>query len=168
MNEAQFWHLIAKSQRRGSDCDEQAEQLCGLLALLEPDEIGDFKRHFDRHRVQAYRWDLWAVAYILDGGCSEDRFDYFCCWLIGRGQKAFEAALSSPETIADLVHGEEPEVECESLLYAADEAYERVTGTEMPAIAIQFPPEPLGQRWEPDELERVYPDLYARFFPASE
>src|SRR5579871_5443615 len=88
MNEAQFWHLIAKSQRRGSDCDEQAEQLCGLLALLEPDEIGDFKRHFDRHRVQAYRWDLWAVAYILDGGCSEDRFDYFCCWLIGRGQKA--------------------------------------------------------------------------------
>ena len=35
----------------------------------------------------SYRWDLWGAAYLANGGCSDDGFDYFRGWLIGQGRK---------------------------------------------------------------------------------
>jgi hypothetical protein len=165
MEDAQFWSLIAESKRGAQDCDQQAERLRNLLVSLSPEEIYDFDRHFARRHAQAYHWDLWAVAYIINGGCSDDGFAYFRCWLIGQGQKAFEMALASPETVGDLVQGEEPDIECEALLYAAGEAYEYVTGRYLPEREGGFSlSEPSGERWEEDDLPRLYPRLCERFW----
>lgn len=163
MDNTRFWSLIEQSWQGPDDCEAQAERLTALLETLAPEEICDFDRHFARRRVQAYRWDLWGVAYLINGGCSDDGFEYFRCWLIAQGQKAFAAALADPETVAELMQADEQILECEDVMYAADYAYENVTGTEMPHTDIEYPSEPAGVRWQEEDLERLYPALYERF-----
>lgn len=77
MIEEQFWKLIKQSKRGTEDCDEQAEKLTELLIGLEPTEIIAFERHLTRRINDTYRWDIWAVAYIINGGCSDDGFEDF-------------------------------------------------------------------------------------------
>ncbi len=157
-----FWALIEKSRDGTEGCDEQANNLIELLAELEPQQIVGFDRHMRQRRAEAYRWDLWAVAYIINGGCSDDGFEYFRCWLIAQGKDYFEAALIDPENAArKLSVGDE--TECESLLYAASEAYERSTGEELPPFVITMPSEPAGQEWDEDTVEKLYPELAKRF-----
>jgi hypothetical protein len=162
MDTTQFWKLIEQSKQGAADCEGQARRLTKLLEDFTPDEIYDFDRHMGKRRIESYRWDLWAVAYIINGGCSNDGFEYFRCWLIAQGQAVFERALGSPESVADHVRDDEV-LECEAILYSADHAYENVTGREMPATEIEYPSEPAGKRWEPNELEHLYPNLCERF-----
>jgi hypothetical protein len=38
---------------------------------MEPAEIVSFQQHLLGRMQEAYRSDLWAVAYIVNGGCSD-------------------------------------------------------------------------------------------------
>ena len=49
---------------------------------------------------ESYRWDLWSAAYLANGGCSGDGFDYFRGWLIGQGRTAYETVLADPDALA--------------------------------------------------------------------
>lgn len=160
MDTTDFWRLIDASRRTGSgDVGDQAEALRRRLEQLQPHEIVEFDQIFREHLVAAYRWDLWAAAYIINGGCSDDAFEYFRCWLIAQGERVFREALTDPETLATRA---EPDVEAESMLYAAAEAYESRTGAALPA-SVALPSEPDGERWDEDDLEGMYPKLWARF-----
>jgi len=162
MDVTSFWSLIKKSKRGAEDCDEQAENLAALLTKIEPQEIVDFDRHMRQRLVEAYRWDLWAVAYIINGGCSDDCFEYFRGWLIAQGKEYFEAALLNPENAAKRISAGD-EVECERILYAASEAYEQKVGQQLPPSGITQPSEPMGQEWEEDKVEQLYPKLAKKF-----
>jgi hypothetical protein len=162
MNEELFWKLIKQSKRGTDDCEEQAVKLTALLTKLEPKEIIAFERLLKKRRNEAYRWDLWAVAYIINGGCSDDGFEYFRGWLIAQGKEYFEASLQNAEHAAKRVQ-EGDEAECEAILYVAQEAYNDKTGTEMPALKIATPKKPKGKGWKDDDLEKLYPKLWKRF-----
>lgn len=58
--------------------------------------------HFDRAFAAAYQWLLWAAAYIIEGGCSDDGFMDFRYGLISRGRSVFERALADPDSLADV------------------------------------------------------------------
>jgi hypothetical protein len=156
MTTSEFWKLIERSKRGAEDCDEQAEKLQTLLTKLPPEEIVAFDAIFTEFRCKAYRWDLWGVAYILCGGCSDDAFDYFRAWLIGRGQKYFEAAMQDPENVARKVT-EDDFPEAELLMYAAAQAYESKTGKEMPYRRIKHPHKPTGKQWKEEDLPKLFP-----------
>ena len=160
MDTSTFWGLIdtARDTAHG-DVERQAEVLTELLEGLPPDEIVGFDRIFREQLAAAYRWDLWAAAYIINGGCSDDAFEYFRCWLIAQGEQVFRDALADTETLVDRA---EPDAEGESMLYAATEAYESVTGTTL-SEPIVHPSEPSGEPWEEDDLEDLLPKLWARF-----
>jgi hypothetical protein len=130
---------------------------------LPPEDIESFNRHFSTLHAAAYRWDLWAVASIINGGCSDDGFIDFRSWLISRGRKFYEAALADPEAAAKGVEPEEAEFE--TFAYAAGEAYERVTGRRLPDSAYggAAGTEPAGTRWREDDLPRLYPKLCKKF-----
>lgn len=83
MDVATFWRLIETShtEARG-DIEQQIARLTAAVAALEPDEIVAFDRLFRAQMNRAYRWDLWAAASIINGGCSDDGFEYFRAWLI--------------------------------------------------------------------------------------
>jgi Protein of unknown function (DUF4240) len=162
MNIEEFWRLIENSKRGVDDCDEQSQKLSELLAELEPQEIAGFDAIMRQQLIEAYRWDLWAAAYIINGGCSDDGFEYFRGWLIAQGQDYFEAALKNPEDAAAGV-SEGGDVECESILYVANQAYEEKTGSKMQLTNIRYPSEPKGQSWDEDKVEELYPKLAQRF-----
>lgn len=162
MNDELFWKLIKQSKRGTDDCEEQAEKLEVLLAKLAAEEIIVFDELLAKRRNEAYRWDLWAVAYIINGGCSDDGFEYFRCWLIAQGKEFFEAVLLNPEHVSKKVKlGDEPE--CEDLLYVAVKAYESKTNQEMPPRKTKHLLKPKGKRWKEEDLEKLYPKLCQRF-----
>ncbi len=163
MDREDFWHLIETSRKGAEDCEEQAEKLAKLLMVLEPEEIVEFAGQMQARLAEAYRWDLWAVAYIINGGCSDDGFEYFCGWLIAQGKQYFEEALAYPAAAArKVVPGDF--VECESILYAAIEAYEQKTGkSDMPVRDVERPKDPVGEKWEEADLEKLFPKLVRRF-----
>lgn len=158
----EFWSLIERSRRGAESCDEQVERLAYRLAELPPEEIEAFDRHLTERRIEAYRWDLWGAAYIINGGCSDDGFEYFRCWLISKGRKFFEATLADPEYAGRGVSDDDVQ-ECEPLLGVAGEAYERTTGRDLPPASIDYPAEPTGRRWDEAELPGLFPKLWKRF-----
>lgn len=172
MDKTQFWQLIESSKVESEgdsekQCDQQAEKLKQSLSPLPPEELVAFERIFNECRNAAYRWDLWGAAVMLNGGSSDDGFEYFRWWLIGQGQAVFEGALADPDSLADLIKTDiewgDAWLECESIAYVAMEVYEEKAGHEMPTEKIHvFVGEPVGVRWEEDDLDALYPKLAAK------
>jgi hypothetical protein len=163
MNEEVFWKLIKQSKRGTEDCDEQAEKLTALLIKLDSKEIIAFERLLKKRCNEAYRWDLWAVGYLINGGCSDDGFEYFRGWLIAQGKEYFGASLQNAEHAAKRV-SDGDEAECEAILNVAHDAYRDKTGTEMPDLKTTGLKKPKGKSWQEDDLEKLYPKLWKRFF----
>jgi len=166
LNLDQFWKLIdaARKAARG-DQDELVENLRTRLARLSAAKIASFHGRMQVLLASAYRWDLWAAAFIMNGGCSDDGFAYFRAWLVAQGRETFEKALENPESLAaaKLVFADAGEYELESLLYAASEAYEEKTGDALPQPTDSAPPEPAGVQWTEDDLPSRYPVLWEKF-----
>ncbi|MCS0605172.1 DUF4240 domain-containing protein [Streptomyces sp. LP11] len=170
MDETEFWELIdAGREAAEGDPEEQADVLVDRLLRLDPDLVLDFARHFEARYNRAYRWDLWGAAWVLLDGCSDDAFDFFRCWLIGQGREVFEGALHDPDALAELLadFDEEFDGDAEDLGYAADEAYEQLTGTVAPDLGIApAPAEPAGTPVDFEDeraLAERYPRLWDRF-----
>lgn len=156
-----FWALIEASRSNGADCDSQAATLGAQLSQLLPEQIVQFDEEMRARLVESYRWDLWGVAYLINGGASDDGFEYFRSWLIAQGRDYFSAALGDPERAAD--SAEAGEAECEAILYVAAEAYESKTGEQLPPSRVRYPAEPAGQPWDEDDLESRFPAVARRF-----
>jgi len=163
MDETEFWRLIEQAKANsGGDCEEQVRLLAERLAQYPPDDIIAFDMILDSVMALSYDWALWAGAYIVNGGCSDDGFDYFRGWLIAQGKASFFAAVCDPETLVDIVPAEAALrgwVECEDMLYVAREAYEQRTSQELPFRLSEQPREPSGEEWDEETVEERYPNL---------
>ena len=108
MDVERFWQLIEESRCNASstspdgNMDRQVARLTELLAELPPHEVVDFDRHFSDRFIEVYRWDLWAAAYIIEGGCSDDGFMDFRSWLISMGRTAFTESLRDVESLVNI------------------------------------------------------------------
>ncbi|GHD28977.1 hypothetical protein GCM10010335_17210 [Streptomyces galbus] len=170
MDETEFWELVDTAREAAEgDPEEQADLLVSRLLDLDPDAVLDFARHFESRYQRAYRWDLWGAAWVLLDGASDDAFDFFRCWLIGQGREVFEGALHDPDSLADLLDDFDEEIDGdgEELGYAADEAYEQLTGTVAPDLGLPAPaaePEGTPIDFEDEQvLAERYPKLWDRF-----
>jgi len=158
-----FWKIIETARQDDPDPDAVAAAVSTTLEGYSLDEILEFDRELSQRWVESYRWDLWAVAYIVNGGCSDDGFAYFRGWLVAKGRKYYETALADPVRAADEAEGDAEE--CEDMLSAAAVAYKAKTGNypAHPKTGVTFPKEPAGKPWDEDELEELYPSLWERF-----
>ncbi|MFC5144088.1 DUF4240 domain-containing protein [Streptomyces aureoversilis] len=170
MDETEFWELIDTTREAAEgDAEDQADLLVERLMQLDPERVVDFARHFESRYNRAYLWDLWGAAAVMLNGASDDVFDYFRCWLIGQGREVFEGAMHDPDRLAELLEDFDEEVDGdgEDLGYAADEAYEQLTGAETPDLGLpDQPAEPLGTPIDPEDeaaLAERFPALWERF-----
>ena len=164
MTRDDFWNLL-ESAGPGGDAGAFAGRLEARLAGRTPDELREYERHRTELFTESYTWALWGAGYIINGSCSDDGVEYFRGWLLTRGRTVFEQALAEPDSLAGLPDDIGEWVECESMLYVADHAYESITGTDMPQPAVHYPA--LGEGWDfddPAEMKRRYPKLYVRFW----
>jgi hypothetical protein len=123
--------------------------------------------------ARSYVAQLWAAAFVINGGCSDDGFEYFRGWLITRGREVFERALADPDSLADLLAVQAAaatwnDLECEFALDITNIAYPQVTGEEyLPADAWhgRSCPDLGGEFWfdfgDGDQLDRMLPRLSA-------
>lgn len=163
MDEAKFWRLVEAAQGEMTpELSNQADILQAKLEGLPPDEIVEFARIQRRLLNEAYRWDLWAAAYIIEGGCSDDGFEYFRAGLIGFGREVFYAAVRDPNTLV-----RQPtrgvDFSNEDLLYVADKAFEATTGRSCQILACTALREPVGEKWDEESVEERYPELAKKF-----
>lgn len=175
MNEARFWDLIERSRNgccpvqrsfvtgrlRWTIDDDQSAKLVELLIDLETDEIIAFNHLFEEKLAQAYRWDIWAIAFIINEGCSNDNFMDFRAWLISRGKDFYENALQQPETIGDKVEQNE-ETLYESFWGAPQAVLDELQDEfDLPEAAEREGPQ--GTPWEEHDLPMRFPDLCKKF-----
>jgi hypothetical protein len=156
MDDKQFWRIIeAGGSKALKDEDRQLAAVNKELGKLLPDELVAFQRLFTEKLAEAYIWDLWGAAYLINGGCSDDGFHYFCGWLISRGRAVYEAALANPDSLAGLTEHSRNDYEFESLGYAPLEIYKQLTGKEMAPKRYPWPKQPKGRRWDFEDDEQA-------------
>lgn len=160
MDRDRFWDLVATT---GAASEEGCERLTDVLSAQPPEEIAGFARILADLCAAAYRWDLWGAAYVANGGCSDDGFEYFLAWLVARGRVTYETVLRDPDALADYLDGED--CDHEPFRYVAPVAYRRRTGGPLPVAALTRSPEPSGELWDFDsaaEMRARYPRLCDR------
>ena len=157
-----FWEL-----NEGLQAESAAEKLRSRLSELEPVEIESYQEHFDRAFVSAYQWNLWAAAYIMEGGCSDDGFMDFRYGLISRGRAIFESALADPESLVDVAgDSDDGFIPNEEFGYVAQQVYESKTNQAIPANKVPHSTDPSGEDWDFDDeglCEQKLPQLWRKF-----
>jgi hypothetical protein len=158
-----FWAIVDGASKAASSTDGRVEHIGAALAKLKKEEIVGFDNQLRVQFAGSYTADLWAAAYVIQGGCSDDGFAYFRAWLVLQGRARFEQAVRLPDTLADLQIAGEPEAE--ELMYVASTAYNDVTGeTDFHDHIEVAPCELVGELWSDDSaLVRIVPKLVARY-----
>ncbi|MCP9988995.1 DUF4240 domain-containing protein [Streptomyces sudanensis] len=174
MDREQFWRLVEAARGQAPDPDDAediARRASARLAAYPAGEIVAAQQALWDLMADSYTSPLWAAAYMINGGCSDDGFDYFRGWLITQGRKTFERAVADPESLAELpavraAAAEGSELVCERTLGVVWDAHIAATGEHLPggAFTIRYPK--LDPAWDFDfddhgETARRLPRLAA-------
>ncbi|WP_055590461.1 DUF4240 domain-containing protein [Peterkaempfera griseoplana] len=150
-----FWDLVEEARRSVDDPDDAqdiASRATALLAACDPREILDAQQIIWDLMATAYRAPPWAAAYLINGGCSDDGFDYFRGWVTTRGRATFEQVVADADRPADLsavrravVEG--VDLECEEMPGIVWHAHRQATGDDLPADRFTLSHPPLDPDW---------------------
>ncbi len=154
-----FWSIIDSTV--GPDMDAQIETLGNTLVEMPREEMIAFNADFARASNEAYRWDLWGAAYVINGGCSDDGFIDFRSWLIAQGKDVYDAAMKDPESLAGHIT-EAYEAAFEDFAYVVMDVFEAKFDEDFPPSEPAPSPEPEGKPWEEEELGQLFPKLTAK------
>jgi hypothetical protein len=157
MNVDAFWTLLERTT--------SPEDLHRALATLDQTDLATFERSYDAIFHGSFDWGLWGAAYIIDGGCSDDLFDYFRSYLISMGRAAFETALRTPDSLSayDIAQSADWELWMSPTMavnHKLTGRYEFVTELEP---ELRFPRQPSGDEWDESELAARMPRLAAKY-----
>jgi len=161
MDEILFWDLIETSRNESDINSEFLEVLQNKLEAMSATEIKKFKKYLLEKMDELYHWDIWALAYIVRGGCGDDAFDYFNAWVVSKGKDVFETIKNMQiENFKELFSQEDPQLE--EFMYVANEAYENKKGEAMPELRIKSQ-KIQGAEWNEKEICLQYPELCKMF-----
>ncbi len=169
MNIDEFWSLVERVHAGSpANMDEKCRLLRVEMRQLSCEQILSFESHFRDLFYQAYNWGVWAAAYMINHGCSDDSFMDFRSTLISLGRDAYTTALRDVDSLVEFdidpawatyegyqyVAGKAYE---EKACSRADETLEAMGGTK------QHPREPTGRDWHEWDLHERYPRLAAKY-----
>ncbi|MFF3710638.1 DUF4240 domain-containing protein [Streptomyces phaeochromogenes] len=162
MNTQRFWQLIEAARNQApdpNDAEEVARRATSLLATHPPEEIVAAQQVLWNLMADSYTNPLWAAAYVVNGGCSDDGFDYFRGWLIAQGREVFERIVADPDALADMpavraAAADGIDLNGEETLTIAWNAHITATGKQLPddAFTIRYPN--LDPAWDFDFDDR--------------
>ncbi|MEV7590516.1 DUF4240 domain-containing protein [Streptomyces sp. NPDC089922] len=177
-----FWQLVDAARAETASDRPFADVLADLLAARSRHEIVAYQRTFERLRSALYRWDVWAAAYVIGGGCSDDAFMDFRAGVIALGRTTYDEVLASPDSLAqhpDAMDGDGGRLEDllfdEEVNYVAARAFPRAAGDaawDEVAVADDVDEDVDRERLEPaeafdfddaGEMRSRLPALAARF-----
>ena len=166
MDENQFWTLVDEAKSRSTgQLDQRPAALEAVLSTLPLESIQTFQRRYEQLLIKANSWKLWAAAYIMNGGCSDDGFRYFRDWLISEGKALFERAIEEPDSLSSVPRREY--FDLESFGYAALRAFEKKGGGELERDFRVEMAQPTGAEWQEGDLPTLLPRLSAKYLPQA-
>ncbi|RAY15721.1 hypothetical protein DPM19_08035 [Actinomadura craniellae] len=147
MERRELWEVIEEARRRApGDAEAVAEEMVAILAALPRERIVAAAQPLWDLLTDAYRIDLWAAAYLINGGASDDGFVYFRGWLVAQGREAFERAVAEPDSLAGLpavraAAERDEDLEAPDIVSTVWNAHLKATGEELPpgSFAIRHP-----------------------------
>lgn len=177
LDEDRFWGIVAKSRKDTETAEEQTKKLVDEIENLSPKGMVGFRLRTDQLLHASYTSEMWCASYILNGGCSDDGFEYFRCWVISLGKQSYYNAKTNPDTlIAQVVIGKDY-YEFEDFWYVALTAFENKTGEELydylsedfelceayyPAIDFNW------EEGKAESMKAICPNLFERLRPQDE
>lgn len=148
----EFWAVIDRANAEADTFDSASvrNNLYRQLIKLTPQKMLGFDCIWQEYRSLTKSPVLYGAAAIINGGVSDDRFDYFKNWLILQGHDTYLKAVDDPDTLADIPIPFE-DAEWEDCGYVAGHAYD---GQQFRTY--------LETSGAEKELNRKYPDILNR------
>lgn len=182
LDEKLYWQLIARSIKASTSLEDQEKWLISELRKQPTEKIIGFKLRTHKLLIDSYYSDLWCAGYIMNGGCSDDCFEYFRCWIISRGREIFNNSKTNPDYLinevnaGDVISGIKV-YEFEGLLNVAGTAFSQKTGKDIydyiDYAGLDASEDVYGQlkiRWseeDPESMRKLCPVLYEKFFKST-
>ena len=177
MDEEQFWAIVQTAvDEAGDDEAEYLDVVKRELSKLSLKEMIGFRLRTDKLLYDSYTSEMWCAGYLMNGGCSDDGFEYFRLWVISRGRKAYETAMANPDNLIVYI-GDDDEMdffEFESFWYVALEAFEEAVDAELydyvdddnfKTCEGNYPN--FEFNWEeddPESMQKLCPRLFEKFW----
>ena len=123
LDEDLYWSIIDKSLQNTKNQDDQEQFLINEITKLTPKQMIGFRLRTDKLLFDTYNSELWCAGYIMNGGCSDDSFEYFRNWIISRGKETYYNSKQNPDYLINEVLEDEDFYDFESFWYVALEAF---------------------------------------------
>jgi hypothetical protein len=175
LDEDLYWKIVENSLQNSKNQTEQEAFLISEISKLTPKQMVGFRLRTDKLLYDTYSSEMWCASYIMNGGSSDDGFEYFRNWVISRGKDAYYKAKENPDTlISQKEYAEDDDFyEFELFWYVALEAFEKTTGKDLydyidedefqtkegnyPQFEFNW------QEENPESWRKICPNLFAEF-----
>jgi len=131
LDENLYWQIVQESLNNSGTQDGQQEYLVRRLQKLNPKDIVGFRLRTDKLLYDTYNSEMWCAGYIMNGGCSDDSFEYFRNWVISRGKDAYYRAKQNPDSLIEQVDEDAEFYDFEDFWYVALGAFKNKTGKDL-------------------------------------
>lgn len=172
LDEDLYWTIIDSSLKVTNNQEDQEHYLIKEIEKLTPKEIIGFRLRTDKLLYDTYNSDMWCAAYIMNGGCSDDVFEYFRNWVISRGKETYYKAKENPDYLVNELIDDAEFYDFESFWFVALEAFEHKTGQNLydyideenfrtregnyPEIKITWDED------NPESIKKICPQLFSK------
>lgn len=166
MSADEFWTLIDEVHDEAQyDMEKKDALLTKRLQSLSTERLRGYGHHWDAAMKEAYDWRLWAAAYVIHGGCSDDGFSDFRSTIIMLGREAFREAMRDPDTLLPAAKAANGDLRHENFGYPVDTVWQEKTGENFMPRAFPIPvgTQPTGEDWEENDLPRIVPALWKEY-----
>ena len=166
MSASEFWSLIQEVHSEVPyDWEKKEALLTQRLQGLSTERLRGYGHHWDAAMKEAYDWRLWAAAYVIHGGCSDDGFSDFRSTIIMLGEETFRRAMRDPDSLLAAAKAAKGDLRHENFGYPVNSVWREKTGEDFmpPAFPIPSGTEPSGESWEEDDLPRIVPALWKAY-----
>lgn len=174
LDEDLFWSIIDKSLINTSNQDDQEHYLIKEIGKLTPKQMVGFRLRTDKLLYDTYNSEMWCAGYIMNGGCSDDGFEYFRNWIISRGKDTYYKAKQNPDNLINELSEDVEIYDFESFWYVAIEAFTKKTGKDLydyiddenfKTKEGQYPEfEFTWQEENPESMEKICPKLFDKLW----
>lgn len=174
LDENLYWQIVKESLENTEDQEEQEAYLINRLQKLDPKDIIGFRLRTDKLLYDTYNSEMWCAGYIINGGCSDDGFEYFRNWVISRGKDVYYKAKQNPDTLIEQVNDELEQYDFESFWYVALEAFDQKTGKDLYDFIDNDDPsfkegnypniELTWQEEKPESMKAICPQLFEQMW----
>ncbi|OIH95620.1 DUF4240 domain-containing protein [Curtobacterium sp. MCBA15_001] len=179
MPEARFWEVIAAARGTTDDTARAARPsaLRTQLERLSDHDVEAFDLRYGQELAALDRWSVWDAGYAAAGGMTDDDFEYFRSWLVGKGQSAVHQVETDPDGLVRLLgpaDAAKDGFDDEELEYVADDVLAERIGSDRAdafddhALAADGD-DPTGTESAESTIDLRYPQLaaWARAHPSD-